>query len=61
MYLEGHCSWVPLKGDVRINATKTKLMRMRVGTKQSDGDMVLHVTSLRVSMSNVKAVLLYGA
>ena len=61
MYLEGHCRWVPLKGGVRINATKTKLMRMRVGTKQGDGDMMLHVTSLRVSMSNVRAALLYGA
>jgi len=31
---------------------------MRVGTKLGDGDMVIHVTNLRVSMSNVKAVLL---
>ena len=34
---------------------------MGVGTKQGDGDMVFHVTNLRVSMSSVKAVLLYGA
>ena len=45
-----------MKGGLKIIPTKTKLMR--VSTKLGDGDMVLHVTNLRVSMLNVNAVLL---